>query len=307
MGGGSIGARHARNLIALGADVTVTDPDPSRAAALSLPSVPLDLDRLDGYEGVVVASPTARHLEQARAALATGARVLVEKPLAASGDGLADVIGSDRLMVGYNLRFHEPLRRVVGLVRDGAAGQVSSVRVWFGSWLPDWRPAVDYRDTYSARADLGGGVLLDAIHELDLLVWLCGPDEFRVVGAVVDRIGPLEIDVEDTVRAVLRHPDGTVAEVALDYLSRRYRRGIEVIGDRATVRFDWARKVVEVEDAVQVRAEEDATPISRSYELEAEHFLAFVAGRAAPPVDGPAAAASIRLADDIRRAAGCLS
>ena len=188
--------------------------------------------------------------------------MLVEKPLATGSDGLDDLVsaGKGRLMVGYNLRLHEPIRRLVDLVHGGRVGRVSSVRVWFGSWLPDWRPAVDYRTTYSARADLGGGVLFDAIHELDILVWLLGVEPFDVVGAVVDRLGPLEIDVEDTVKAVLRHSSGVAAEVSLDYLSRRYRRGIEVVGDAATVRLDWARSVLEIEDGdgIEVQAADGA-------------------------------------------------
>ena len=303
IGAGSIGSRHAANLRAAGASVTVTDPDADRADRTSLPTVPFDLDRIDGYDGVVVASPTSVHREQAGAALATGARVLVEKPLSLSAADLDDQLtGSDRLMVGYNLRFHRPVRRLVELIRRGTVGTPTSIRLWFGSWLPDWRPQVDYRTTYSAKAALGGGVLLDAIHELDLLVWLLGTTGYTVAGAVVDRLGSLEIDVEDSVVAVLRH-DHAVVEIALDYLSRRYRRGVEVVGTDATVRFDWARQVLEVEDAEQLTSEPDATPVARSYELEAEHFLAFVAGDAAPSVDGPTAAASILLADAIRQAA----
>ena len=68
----------------LGAQVTSTDPDPDRARGHRAPigTVPFDLDRLDGYDGIVVASPTRLHLDQARAAVATGAAVMVEKPLA---------------------------------------------------------------------------------------------------------------------------------------------------------------------------------------------------------------------------------
>jgi predicted dehydrogenase len=175
--------------------------------------------------------------------------------------------------------------------------------VWFGSWLPDWRPSVDYRTTYSAQAALGGGVLLDAIHELDLLIWLLGVDGFSVVGAVVDRLGPLDIDVEDTVIAVLLHEQGVAIEVALDYLSRRYRRGIEIVGDRATARFDWARSVLEVEDFYGLHRDTFSIPVARSYELEAEHFLAVMDGQSDPAVDAATGAASVRLADAIRRAA----
>jgi predicted dehydrogenase len=305
LGAGSAGSRHAKLLAAAGADVCVTDPDAARAAATELPTVPFDLDRLGTPDGIVVASPTVAHPEQTRAALATGARVLVEKPLAPSSEEADDLAASadGRVMVGYNLRLHAPLERVAALVADGRAGAVSSYRLWFGSWLPDWRPQVDYRTTYSARAELGGGVLMDAIHELDLLVWLAGDDRFTVVGAAVDRVGPLEIDVEDTVKALLQHGDGALAEVSLDYLSRRYRRGVEVIGADATIRLDWAREVIEVETAKGVDSEPAATPVLDSYERQAERFLAFVTDGTPPPVDAGEGAHSVRLADAIRRAA----
>jgi predicted dehydrogenase len=308
LGAGSIGSRHARELHAAGAEVDVADPDRARseaaAAAAGGRSVPFDLDHLDGYDGIVVASPTTFHAQQARAALDAGATVLVEKPLVDDLDDLDELVtmGKGRLMVGYNLRLHDPVRRLVDMVHEGRAGRVSAVRLWFGSWLPDWRPSVDYRQTYSARADLGGGILSDAIHELDLLVWLLGSGPYDVLGAFVGRVGPLEIDVEDTVKALLRHHSGAVAEVSLDYLSRRYRRGIEVIGDRATVRLDWARAVLEVEDANGVEVHAADEPVADSYARQAERFLAFVAGKADPPVDGETGAASVRLAQSIRAA-----
>lgn len=305
LGAGSAGSRHAHLLAAAGAAVTVTDPDGRRAEATGLATVPFDLDRLGAPDGVVIASPSSVHAEHAMAALATGARVLVEKPLAAAGVDLLDLVAvaDDRVMVGYNLRLHEPLERVVALVQDGHAGTVFSYRLWFGSWLPDWRPDVDYRTTYSARRALGGGVLLDAIHELDLLVWLAGDDRFSVIGAVVDRIGPLEIDVEDTVRALLRHDGGALADVSLDYLSRRYRRGVEVIGDKATIRLDWARQIIEIEDDEAVRSEPAHTPVVDSYGRQAERFLAFVRYGTPPPVGAAEGARSVRVADAIRRAA----
>lgn len=305
IGAGSIGARHVRCLTAAGAQVDVMDPDAGRAAAAGGSAVPFDLDRLDAYAGIVVASPTSFHAEQARAALTTSdAYVLVEKPLALRADEVDDLValGKGRGMVGYNLRFHEPVRRTVELVHEGAAGDVLSYRLWFGSWLPGWRPQVDYRTTYSARADLGGGVLLDVIHELDLLLWLAGDDSFDVVGAVVARLGALEIDVEDTAKALLRHADGRTADVSLDYLSRAYRRGIEVMGTEATVRLDWSRQVIEVEDAAGVRTEPATTAVDESYQRQARRFLEVVAGDAEPPVDFELGAASLRLADRIRDA-----
>jgi predicted dehydrogenase len=304
VGAGSIGSRHARNLAHAGATVRVTDVDAARAqAAAGSSAVPFD-DPWDGYDGIVIATPTTLHIAHATTALATGARVLVEKPLSTTvdeGRQLAD--HEDRVMVGFNLRLHEPVERVMKTVRSGRVGGVQSARLWFGSWLPDWRPGTDYRSTYSAQREAGGGVLLDAIHELDLLVWLAGDARFDVVGSMVERVGPLEIDVEDTVRALLRHADGWVAEIALDYLSRRYRRGIEVIGETGTVRFDWARAMVEIEDANGVCSQPATTPVDESYEHEARRFLAFVDRGERPPVTASEGLASVALADAIRAAA----
>ena len=234
--------------------------------------------------------------------------MLVEKPLAERAAEAEESVATagDRLMVGYNLRLHAPIERLVALVEQGRVGTPLAHRLWFGSWLPDWRPSVDYRTTYSARADLGGGVLNDAIHELDLAVWLAGAD-LEVVGALVARVGPLDLDVEDTVRALLRTPDGVPVEIALDYLSRSYRRGIEVIGTEGTVRLDWARATLEIEGPGAPEVEPADTPVATSYEREADAFLAFVRGTAPAPVDGPTGLASLRLADAIRiagRAAG---
>ncbi len=309
IGAGSIGGRHARNLMAAGAMVSITDPRHERAQGVQgARFVPFREGEWGGYNGIVVASPTICHVDHASAALACGAKVLVEKPLASTSEAADKLIdsGDGSIMVGFNLRLHEPVQRFVGLVQEGAAGQVSSVRAWFGSWLPDWRPNVDYRTSYSARRDLGGGVLLDAIHELDLLCWLMGTP-LVVVGALVERLGPLEIDVEDTVKALLVGPtkDGrsAVGELSLDYLSRGYRRGIEVVGDRATIRLDWNRQVIEIENgrAVEsIRADEN---LERSYEREATRFLDWIRDGTPPPVDGVSGASSLRLADEIREKA----
>jgi hypothetical protein len=303
LGAGSIGTRHALNLLAAGAHVTVADPVEERARAIAgVDVVPFDLDRLEGYDGVVVASPTRYHVEQARAAIAAGARVLVEKPVATTvADALPLAGAAESVMVGYNLRLHSPICRLRQLTEAGAAGAVLSARFWFGSYLPDWRAGVDYRSSYSARADLGGGVLLDAIHELDLATWWFG-DRLEVVGAVVGRVSSLDIDVEDSVKALLVTPDGIAVDVSLDYLSRRYRRGIEIVGEDATLRLDWATNAIDIERPAAVETIHDDTPVSRSYELQAERFLSWLRGEAHPEVDGAAALHSVRLADDIRAA-----
>jgi predicted dehydrogenase len=225
--------------------------------------------------------------------------VLVEKPLACAAIEVPDSVTSGRVAVGYNLRFVTPLQRLVASVQRGDIGAIRSARVWCGSWLPGWR-AGDYRDSYSARRALGGGVLLDAIHELDELVWLFGDGAFEVAGARVQRLGELEIDVEDSVHALLTHASGAPVSVALDYLSRAYRRGIEVVGSEGTVRYDWAREILELETGDGCTRETIAPDVDHAYACEARAFVAWISGGPPLPVPAPVGLTSLRLADAIR-------
>jgi len=312
VGAGSAGRRHAAHLLDLGARVTVADIDPGPLARcreeLAGPLVTTsdpDAALEAAWDGIVVASPSGLHAAHARAALGCGRPVLVEKPLAVDEADARELAGAGggRLAVAYNLRFCEPVRRFVGLAHE-APGRIVSARIWFGHWLPAWRPGTDWRSGYSARRDLGGGVLLDASHELDLLRWLFGPGPYEVLGALVAELGPLEIDVEDTVGALLRAPGGFPVSLSLDYLSRRYRRGAEVVGVEGTVRIDWARQVVEVEGPNDRRSEPAVEPVSESYRRQAAAFASWVGGGPAMPVDGGTGAEVVALASAVRAAAG---
>src|SRR5436309_2376616 len=95
------------------------------------------------------------------------------------------------------------------------------------------RPGAEYRSLYCSRAEAGGGVILDAIHEIDYLAWLFGPVER--VSAEAGRIGDLDIDVEDYASLALMHRGGVRSEIHLDYLQRWKRRGCEVVGSEGTL------------------------------------------------------------------------
>lgn len=306
VGAGSVGSRHAANLVSLGAQVTLIDPDPRRAGqvdGVEFISGPFDGGIGMAADGVVVASPTSHHARHLRSALSHAAAVMVEKPMATRSDEIDVDIELDRVMVAYNLRLLPAVARLVSLVHGGRVGTPRTVRCWFGSWLPDWRPRVDYRQTYSAKQEFGGGVLLDAIHELDLLVWLSGDPDFSVAGAILDRVGDLEIDCEDTVKALLRHRSGLVAEVSLDYLSRNYRRGLEVVGSEATILLDWEPRTLRISDARGTASEPADLRLAGAYLAEARRFLRFLSGDEPPPVGGREGLQSLLLADQIRAAA----
>lgn len=122
------------------------------------------------------------------------------------------------------------------LIRSGSIGALLSIQAEYGQYLPAWRPSRDYRETYTARAALGGGILLDASHEIDYVRFLAG--EMIAVYASVAKLSDLEIDVEDTAALVIRFQAKTIGEIHMDCVQRGYSRRCAVIGSDATVRWD---------------------------------------------------------------------
>jgi predicted dehydrogenase len=243
VGSGSIGQRHLRNLRALGVDdLLAVEPSSGPAAAAAalgatvMASLPDALAKAP--DAVIVCTPPHLHLEGARAALEAGAHVLVEKPLAASLDGVDDVLAlaerrNRTLAVGYNWRFHAVSREVKRLLDAGTIGRPLLLRVEVGQYLPDWRPQQDYRAGYNARAAHGGGILLDATHELDYAWWLCG--DIKGVSAMIEKLSDLEIDVEDVALLQLRFASGALGHAHLDTLQRAYARGGKLVGTEGTL------------------------------------------------------------------------
>lgn len=277
LGQGSIGRRHARLLVELGCDVIVHDPAASEAVVAGVRWAAGEDEALAGAGAAIVASPTSEHLAQTRRAIAAGCHVLVEKPLAVSADGVdalleaADAAGV-AVAVAMNLRFHPGPVGVRAAVLAGEIGEVLVGHITCGTYLPDWRPQVDYRQSYSARSELGGGVLLDVVHEVDYAGWIMG--DVVEVSAWLGRVSALEIDVEDVALLQLRHAGGAVSTIALDYLDRSYRRGCRIVGSEASVEWSWAEEQIRLLGPGGSAEERDApSAVDPAYRAQLAEFV----------------------------------
>jgi predicted dehydrogenase len=207
IGCGSIGLRHVQNLLALGHEVVAADVNPERLAAAAAAGASAVSTLVDGLarhpRAALVCTPPRLHVETARRVLDAGLPVFIEKPIAPrlcpELDALLET-AEDRgltVAVGYNLRFHAPLLHMHELLAAGVIGQPLLFDLEFGQYLPDWRAGRDYRQTYTAAAlEDGGGILLDASHEIDCLRWLAGG--IATVQAMLGRVSDLEMRAEDT-------------------------------------------------------------------------------------------------------------
>jgi predicted dehydrogenase len=198
------------------------------------------------------------------------------------------------------MRFHPCLRRLRELLAGRVVGRVVSVRVFVGSSLPAWHAYEDYRELYAGRRDLGGGVILTQIHELDYVSWLFGPP--ARVFAIGGRLGDLEIDVEDTASLLLECAvDGRMVPVHVhqDYRSRPPARTCEVIGEDGRIEVDLEACRLRVFD---VRGQTTESAVHEDFDRndmfveEMAHFLACARREAIPHVSVAEGARSLRLA-----------
>jgi predicted dehydrogenase len=243
---GSIGRRHLRNLLALGErDILLYRTRLSSLPDDELGDFPVVSDlqaALDQRpDAAIIANPTALHLETAIPAAQAGCHLLLEKPVSHTSEGFQNLRqalqqGGGQLLVGFQFRFHPGLRQLAAWIAQGAIGRPLSFRANWGEYLPDWHPWEDYRQGYSARSDLGGGVILTLSHPLDYLRWLLG--EVDSLWAFAARSGDLEIDVEDTAEIGLRFRNGAIGSVHLDYYQRPPAHTLEIIGTRGSLSWD---------------------------------------------------------------------
>jgi len=247
IGMGSIGQRHFNNLQRLGAGELLAYRQRGK------PLRSLNEEVLKGFssfeealsqkpDAVLITNPTHLHVTTAIKAAENGCHLFIEKPLSHNMedvDKLLEMAEGKNLvsLMGCNLRFHPSTLEMKRTIEQGAFGQISSVNVVSSSYLPDWHPWEDYRQSYAAQKSMGGGAILTCIHELDYLYWLFGEVESVECKASSDALG---LDVEDTADITLRFRNGVVAYVHLSFAERGYQRFCRIEGGEKSQTFTFS-------------------------------------------------------------------
>jgi predicted dehydrogenase len=255
---------------------------------------------------VFVTNPTSLHLDVAFRAARAGCHLFLEKPLSHSLEGvaaLARVIDEKKLVcfVGYQLRRHPGYLQLRNLLSQNVIGNVLTVSAEVGEYLPAFHPYEDYRRMYASRRDLGGGVTLTQIHELDYLYGLFGmPERVFSIGG---HLSKLEIDVEDVASSLLeyRRPDGAMLPVRLhqDYVARPAKRQCTVVGDGGKLEWSLTDGTLTwygpAGTVTETRSYGDV-PRNQLFLSELHHFLEAVEKRSPPDVSVRDGAASLSVA-----------
>lgn len=195
----------------------------------------------------IIASPSTSHAAHAIPLIKVGIPVLIEKPVATSVNDCNAISEASKqhntpVAVAYCLRYLSSASVVKNLLGTQTIGRLYNAMVEVGQYLPDWRPGKDFRNSVSARAELGGGVLLELSHEFDYIQWLLGP--LTVEHAMLRSSIELGLSVEDVADVVVTSTSGAVVSIHLDFLQRKAHRKCRFIGSDGTLEWDLVQNSV---------------------------------------------------------------
>ena len=256
IGLGSIGKRHVKLITEIRPDIEVIIVRSGNGSACNEELMATKIVHSVGdaikenIQAAIIASPATLHLEQSLELAKAGVHLLIEKPISDTSDGiieLFEIIEKNNLiaMVGYVLRYDPGAIKFKKLIDSKEIGNILHARIECGSYLPEWRPGVDYRKTVSSLPELGGGVLLELSHELDYLHWFFGNP--KDVQAHIRNSGTLGINVEDQVDLLITSEMGYCISVQVDFNRRHVERKCKVLTTEGELTWDAVNKNVSCE------------------------------------------------------------
>ena len=304
VGLGSIGTRHLKNLAALCGQRGLTLRADALRSDLSRPLRPGvaellshqftamdDPAALPRYDAAFVTNPTSLHAEALKLLRGRAGALFIEKPIFSAGQTGLDLAAllpaGQKAYVAAPMRWCGAMLALKRRLESGVDGTPYCARVICSSYLPDWRPGVDYRTVYSAHRAMGGGVTIDLIHEWDYLVDLFGAPEslYNFKG----KYSELEIDSDDVSVYIARWPH-MLGEVHLDYFGRGYRRSIELFTPAGSLVADFGAGTLTLPDGT---VEDYAEDVNQRYLREMGYFIGYALGGAAGSLNPPATALAV--------------
>tara|TARA_Y100000590_G_scaffold148843_2_gene171017 strand:- start:16459 stop:17430 length:972 start_codon:yes stop_codon:yes gene_type:complete len=228
----------------------------------------------------IISNVTSLHIETAIELANAGIHFLIEKPLSHNQNGvkkLLNVIKTKKLitLIGCHLRFHPCIIKIKEIIEKKKIGKVLAVQAQNSSYLPDWHPYENYKESYAAKKELGGGVVLTSIHELDYLYWLFG--KINDVFSISDKSGDLELSCDDMSSSLLKFKAGIVGEVHLDFFQKTIIRQCNIIGTKGIISCNINLNRIKLYNPItkkwSVQLELKNYDINEVYKRELDHFI----------------------------------
>lgn len=231
----------------------------------------IENDIEDDYDIVFINNPTSMHYDTIKFMSNKCRNMFIEKPIF---DKVCYDLDELNLREDGVYYVASPLRfsNVVKYLKENIdIDKVFSIRAICSSYLPNWRPNVDYRKIYSSIKSKGGGVSIDLIHEWDYITYLFGFP--KKVLNLQGKFSHLEIDSEDLSIYIASYRDKLV-ELHLDYFGKSTKREIEIYIEEGCIKGDFINNRISFDYKEDISF--DSCNSNHIYEKEIEYFMDLV-------------------------------
>ena len=293
VGYGSIGRRHLENFLQLKNVKLIvytkrTDLDSLKEQGVKISNSLTECLKENPDIGVIT-NETSLHLPITIKLAQNGLDLFIEKPLSNSlkdVEKLRAIVKKKKLItqMGCHLRFHPCIKKIKSLIEQKKIGKILSAQVQSCSYLPDYHRWEDYRRSYAARKELGGGVILTQIHEIDYMYWFF--QEVENVISMSGKLSDLNVTVEDYAASLLKFKNKVVGEIHLDYFQRPDFKSCKIRGTKGEIYWDSNNNCVNIYNMNKKRWEtkfdsdfSNNLDTYSSYVEELKHFLKCVKHR----------------------------
>lgn len=201
-----------------------------------------DIKDISVYDYFIISSETIKHYEQLKYICnkVSNKKILVEKPL--YDKKYEDIKTNNKIYTAYNLRFHPIIEKLKEILKNE---KIYYANIICGQYLPTWRVGSDYRKSYSADINQGGGVLRDLSHELDYTNWLFG--EIDTIQSINTKISDLEINSDDIFTAIATTKNKIIINITMDYISKTPIRQMIIHTKENTIQANIIENIITID------------------------------------------------------------
>lgn len=229
---------------------------------------------------MIVSNPTSLHLKYILKSVDYNINALIEKPVANDFIRVSAMENrikkrKNKIYIGYNLRFHPIVKKIKEIIDSEKFGKVLKANLYVGEYLPFWHSYEDYRKSYAAKKELGGGVLRTLSHEIDLGQYWFG--EYEKIFAKVLKISDLDINVDDSTDIFAEMKNRIVLKISMDYLNPLGIRKGEIFFEKGLLKYNFLKKEIIFIDYKnkenKILLKIDYYDFNEQYRFQMENFL----------------------------------
>lgn len=258
IGTGSIGKRHIKNLIGLGYKNIIAVSEFSKKNSLLISDLEIKVYhsfetaiKTEKITHVFIANPSSMHEQFLETSLNYNFHVYLEKPVCLDSSDLLDTYkkfeqSKGSVFVGNQFRYNHILIKIKEMIENNSIGEIIRVNAHLGEHVADYHPNEDFRNSYAAKKDLGGGILLTQVHQINYINWLFGNITSLSAFEVPTKILNLEVEENISYTAVTNR--NILISANLNFLERPKRVSLEIIGTQNSIYWDYFENTLKIID-----------------------------------------------------------